>query len=264
MNKRNGLLYSIITLLAVTLVGCTDQAGTTTTIHRTNPTVGALVVGVSDGRFAGACPGSDLDARNFVTICNTKSISSTLLINSQASFANVKARLRAACAEYDTVIFYFSGHGGQTKDFNPYADENDAMNEFLCLYDRGMLDNDVWQIISKAKGRVICIFDCCHSATMYRAPMFTDKIKFGAPIMTNFVDAVNSGGIFVIAGSPEDAYSYGSVAGGQLTNAIRRYYNNTTYAELFDLLENDKTLRSYQRPVCTIINNFDVSVDFLK
>ena len=31
-----------------------------------------------------------------------------------------------------------------------------------------MVDDAVWNLITHAKGRVMCIFDCCHSGTMYR------------------------------------------------------------------------------------------------
>lgn len=251
-------------LVAVAVVSGCDKSLTTVTTDKSTTSY-ALIVGVADGRVAGPCPGSDVDANNFEVICNSKNIKSTKLITAQATFDAVKSHLETLCSTYDTAIFYYSGHGGRTKNFNPYVgEEADNADDFLCLYDKGMLDDDIWKIISKAKGRVICVFDCCHSETLYRAPMFTDKIKFGAPIMTNFVDAVNIGGIFVLSGSPEDKYSYGSPTGGELTNAIRKHQKNKTYAELFDALENDKTLRSYQIPMCTVINNFNTNIEFLQ
>lgn len=255
-------------LLALLLAGCSDITGSTTnTVVKTNSltNTAALIVGVANSKFAGSCPGSDLDASNFASVCTVKGIKYTALVNTDGTYSTVKSKLQYLCDTYDTAIFYFSGHGGQTKSFNPYGDnESDGNNEFLCLYDVAMIDDDVWKIISKAKGRVICIFDCCHSGDMWRAPTFTDKVKFGAPIITNVVGAVNSGGIFVLSGCPDDTYSYGSTDGGQLTNTIRKYFKNQTYLSLFELVENDKVLRSYQRPVCTIINGFDGNVEFLR
>lgn len=260
------LRFLIMGICAVfTVTGCSTAEHSNSQRTNTVNNIGALVVGVADGKVAGPCPGSDLDARNFDILCAEKNIKTTVLINNHATYSSVKRKLSQLCKTYDTAIFYFSGHGGQTLELNPYVNpEPDHKDEFLCLYDLAMRDNDIWQIISKAKGRVICIFDCCHSATMYRAPMFTDKIRFGAPIVTNFVDAVNTGGMFILSGSPDDRYSYGSTAGGQLTNAIRKHYKDKTYAELFELLENDKKLRSYQRPICTLINGFNADVEFLK
>lgn len=259
--------YTFLALVVLTLVGCDNISKSINPPTADNmQNAYALIVGVADGKVAGPCPGSDVDANTFQSICNEKKIASIKLVNGQGTYNAVKTKLTEICNSYDTAIFYYSGHGGRAgTNFNPYAgEEADHVDDFLCLYDKAMLDDNIWKIISKAKGRVICVFDCCHSSSMYRAPLFTDKIKFGAPIMTNFVDAVNTGGIFVIAGSPEDAYSYGSVAGGQLTNAIRRHYKNQTYLSLFELLENDKELRSYQRPICTIINGFNADIEFLR
>lgn len=252
----------LIGLLIVLAVSCTDNDD----IDR-QPTVKthALLVGVENSLFVGPSPGSMLDVKTFAAICQTKRIKTTKLINSAATVAAVRSNLIEICNNNDLAIFYYSGHGGQTAAFDPYNQhEGDGKDEFLCLYDKALLDDDIWQIISNARGRVVCIFDACHSETMYRAPMFTDKVIFGAPMYTNFVDAVNVGGIFVLSGSPEDAYSYGSAVGGRLTNAIKRHYNKRSYLRLFDKLEKDKQLRSLQQPMCTIINGFDANVEFLR
>lgn len=286
MTTKFTIIISVVCLTILGLTGCNDVPVFTQAPYVPAPTVVdvidnvnsktnnpasvtnaayALIVGVADGKVGGPCPGSDVDAHTFETICAVSDINATKLINEQATVKRVKAELQQLCETYDTVVFYYSGHGGQTPSINPYAPfEGDGLDEFLCLYDKAMLDNDIWAIISKAKGRVICIFDCCHSETMYRAPMFVDKIEFGAPMFTEFNDANNPGGIFVLAGSPEAAYSYGSATGGQLTNAIKKHFYKKTYAELFELLENDKQLRRYQKPMCTVINGFDINKEFLK
>lgn len=51
--------------------------------------------------------------------------------------------------------------------------ETDGRDEFICCYDTGVIDNRIWDIVCKAKGRVFFIFDCCHSETMFRAPGIT-------------------------------------------------------------------------------------------
>lgn len=262
----NLFLFCIISVIALT--GCTLPSCAPKNNNITNQTVQALIVGVADGKVAGPCPGSDVDANTFEAICKEKRIPVVKLVNNKATHNEVKQQLLNICRNSDLAIFYYSGHGGRAREnFNPYQNEEaDGVDDFLCLYDKAMLDDTIWEIISKAKGRVVCIFDCCHSETMYRAPMFIDKIEFGAPMYKNFADAVNKGGIFVIAGSPEADYSYGSAQGGQLTNAIRKHYKRgpVSYLTLFDRLENDKSLRAYQQPMCTVINGFDGNVEFLQ
>lgn len=72
--------------------------------------------------------------------------------------------------ELDFVWIHYSGHGSYVKDTN--NDEKDGKDECLVPHDfktAGMIPDDY---ISKLftyfnpKTRVICVFDCCHSATI--------------------------------------------------------------------------------------------------
>jgi hypothetical protein len=73
--------------------------------------------------------------------------------------------------EYDTCVFYYSGHGAQLSDTN--GDEIDGLDEVLVPIDyftRGVIKDD-WifgEVISKVKKNVdLWMFtDCCHSGSM--------------------------------------------------------------------------------------------------
>jgi hypothetical protein len=70
----------------------------------------------------------------------------------------------------DFVLIHYSGHGSYVKDTN--FDECDGRDECLCPSDcetNGyILDDEISQILSQfnVHTRVVCIFDCCHSATI--------------------------------------------------------------------------------------------------
>ncbi|MBL9084517.1 MAG: caspase family protein [Planctomycetales bacterium] len=76
--------------------------------------------------------------------------------------------------EGDSLVVFFAGHGSQIADEND--DEDDGVDELLCLYDMDFDDpstyilDDEWEkMIREAKGaHLTFIFDCCHSGTGLR------------------------------------------------------------------------------------------------
>jgi len=155
-----------------------------------------------------------------------------ILQNNEATKSNVIRALNAA-SQSDLMIFFYSGHGGSDRIGN-VSEEPDRKNEYLCLYDTYMLDNEIWSIVTKAKGRVVLIFDCCHSETMFRSPGITfDVIQRDAEMIRSAGD-IN---MLCWSGCPDDNYSYGGANGGILTNAIRDSYKryrsyNTVWKEI--------------------------------
>ena len=100
--------------------------------------------------------------------------------DSQATYKNVKSALKKlyTLKKSDTVLFYYSGHGCRAYGS---VDEKDSKDEFLMLSgvkyrDDGftiksgiMLDDELNYHFSKIKAKKIILFDCCHSATMYKS-----------------------------------------------------------------------------------------------
>ena len=68
----------------------------------------------------------------------------------------------------DTLVFYFSGHGGQQPDED--GEELDGRDETLLSYDGAIVDdelNDIWRRFP-AGSRIVMISDSCNSGTNYR------------------------------------------------------------------------------------------------
>ena len=70
----------------------------------------------------------------------------------------------------DMLFLSYSGHGGQVPDKN--GDEIDRTDETWCLYDRMMIDDEIYALLSKfRKGvRIFVLSDSCHSGTVMRSP----------------------------------------------------------------------------------------------
>ena len=224
---------------------------------------------MENSREYGPCPGSNADGKMMVKVFKDTGLygrNIKALASRDGTVKNVKAALKDVIKN-DLAVFYYSGHGDRDK-FNEYSTfdlyaEPDNINDFLCLYDGPLMDNEIWDIISTSKNSVVCIFDCCHSETMYRSPDFSRMIDYGATHYTNFTDMIARDGILVISGSPEDDYSYGSAFGGELTLAINRHLktgtNYLSYANLIKKLESDRKLTRKQTPQITIINGFNIN-----
>lgn len=147
----------------------------------------------------------------------------------------------------ELTIFYYSGHGGSVKA-PAGSDETDGYDEYVCLYDRGWLDDGIWNTISQTTNRVFLVFDCCHSQTMFRSPMLSSV----RPALCG----AKSGQVRMLcwSGCPDDTYSYGSDDGGELTNAILRHFDaGKTYEQIWDAVKADPTLKRFQDSQKTVI-----------
>ena len=238
-----------LTVAVISLVGCdpTNNNNTTTTTTTTNDTY-TIVTGVENG-YAGKCEGCLLDAKRMTEILSPYSKTLTYLTDKNANRQAVVNALTEG-VKHNLCIFFYSGHGGSVKTYTDKT-EVDGHDEYLCLYDKELLDNDIWNIIKNAKGRVFLMFDCCHSGTMFRAPVtfIRQRMKLSA---TSTVSA--SVDILCWSGCPDDTYSYGGSDGGEFTNAIRKYFKSTlTYNELWSKVEADSSLKKYEQVQRTII-----------
>ena len=150
-----------------------------------------------------------------------------------------------------------------------YKDESDGMDEFLCLYDGALIDNEMWVIMNACKGRVFCIYDCCHSGTMYRLPSEPeegieeeDRLPLDRPFFERFENARAGVRMLVVSGCGEETISWGdSIQGGCLTSSMKRAFNKClTYKEWWNKFKGDSALKKVkQLPICTRIGNFDLN-----
>lgn len=82
--------------------------------------------------------------------------------------ANVKYLLNKANPS-DSVLIQFSGHGTQLPDIN--GDEDDGMDEAICVYDGLVMDDEIWEIMrtyKKPGTALVFVSDSCHSGSMVR------------------------------------------------------------------------------------------------
>jgi metacaspase-1 len=78
----------------------------------------------------------------------------------------------------DILVVTFSGHGSTSPDLN--GDESDGYDEAWCLYDRQLLDDELFWIWSYAPrgARILVVADSCHSGTVTRS--LVERVYDGA------------------------------------------------------------------------------------
>jgi uncharacterized caspase-like protein len=87
------------------------------------------------------------------------------------------------CQPGDSLVFHFSGHGSQQKDYN--GDELDGYDETLCPTDfetQGMIvDDEINAVIVKPISHGVklhAIIDACHSGTVLDLPFLCRMDRF--------------------------------------------------------------------------------------
>ena len=116
------------------------------------------------------------DARDLQAIAEKQGFKTKLLLTPNATAAGVTSAIRAAAkslAKGDTFIISYSGHGGQIPDESPAGvdDEDDGLDETWCLFDRQLIDDELFSLWSEfEKGvRIFVLSDSCHSGSVVRA-----------------------------------------------------------------------------------------------
>lgn len=243
-----------------------------------------LVVGMEYSKRFGSCPGCEIDARRMNSLLsNTFGYNGDMLISSQATKGEVVSKLMDGIAktpEDGMFIFCYSGHGGQEYLGGKEPDGAEKQDEYLCLYDTYLQDDEIWDIVSRRKGRVFLYFDACHSATMYRS-VASDKVAVldgearaldaGKLVRSSgfefhledyiIADAMEAGngakatqaGLLCWSGCKELEYSYGGSRGGVMTCAlVNNWKKGITYSNLWSLMVKDvQKEQPTQHPVQT-------------
>lgn len=158
----------------------------------------ALLVGVGKYSVPGIdLPGIDLDLermRENLKLMGFEDSQIRSLLDDQATSGNVirefETWLRDGVEPQDRVVFYFSGHGSNTPDFN--GDESDGVDEVLVTHDvrritkngkralTGVVDDDTMAklIANLSSTNVWIIVDACHSGTVTR-DIVMDNLSLG-------------------------------------------------------------------------------------
>lgn len=226
-------------------------------ISISNSTTAIVISGVENSPKWGSCSGALTDCDTFQKIISkaADNYSVTVLRDEQATVKNWKEAVEKAVEKPLAIVFY-SGHGGSDTNhvLGTGANEVDGIDEFLCLYDKPLIDDEVWKIISKSKGRVFLVFDCCHSGTMFRTAKVNNLTNNNFGVFTNLnfkklqtttrdIDG-QSPSILCWSACADDTVARGNRFGGLFTNAIKNHFGvGQTYKSIWNKLASDKSLQ---------------------
>jgi hypothetical protein len=180
----------------------------------------ALIIGLTHvdpkhyNGWSGHCPGCDLDAKRMRRLAMESGIDDTImLLNSQAKVQTVKESALMLIKDMhkdDLLFLYASGHGNQQPDQS--GDEEDNMDESLCLWDGELIDDVIGQFLLKVPIdiRIFMITDTCHSGSNFRGRSIARATQYLFPRCK----------VIHYGGCNDGEYSYGSSDGGVFTNAL--------------------------------------------
>lgn len=222
----------------------------------------AVVVGLEWSQW-GDCAGADKDSDAMAKLISPY-VPTSHVVRLNDSKAKRSAVMKALSSQIAKVpedglfIFTYSGHGGQTDYLGSKAkDDADGRDEFLCLYDGQLLDDELWEIFSRCKGRLFVVFDCCHSGTMYRlspdGQQKDDVVDFDpiqVPFMKRLVKSSrrqrrdgSAPRMLVFSGCGEETVSWGDAAnGGVMTCALKKHFSKCiSYRSWWNLVKADSS-----------------------
>jgi hypothetical protein len=109
------------------------------------------------------------DAKDMQAIAHSYGYESGLLLSKDATSNEVIKSIDIASQKLedgDIFLLTYSGHGSRIKDTS--GDEEDRNDETWVLYDRMLIDDELYTMWSKFKTgtRIVIISDSCHSGTV--------------------------------------------------------------------------------------------------
>jgi hypothetical protein len=130
--------------------------------------------GVDPGHYAG-WPGTlvacEADATDMHAITSGRGFTTQIMLTKQATSSAVTSAIQDAADRLkagDLFVLTYSGHGGQVADVS--GDESDALDETWVLYDRQLIDDELFALWgSFVPGvRILVLSDSCHSGSVVR------------------------------------------------------------------------------------------------
>ena len=121
----------------------------------------------------GALVACEYDAQDMQALAEAQGFTTQLLLTEQATSDNLTAAVAKAARDLQTgdiFLLSYSGHGGQVPDRND--EEEDEMDETWCLYDRQVVDDELYALWDKFQAgvRIFMLSDSCHSGTVAKDP----------------------------------------------------------------------------------------------
>lgn len=246
-----------------------------------SPKTTALLVGlthVDPARYDGwngrnGCVGCVADVINLSAVLGRFGWQTEQLLDDEATVASVLTRLGTIVDQAesgDCVFFYYSGHGGQTKDRN--GDENDELDETLICFDGQLVDdhlNDIW-LSAKEGVRIYMIADSCNSGTNFKmgpggfpgvAPQAKLRAISTAKDLTSGQQRLKAR-LLHLGGCRDGGTSMGLQDGGVFTKRLVAHMNDGfagTWAELYKKVRDE--VSDSQDPAINLYPEKDNTLD---
>ncbi len=128
----------------------------------------------------GALVACEFDAKDMQAIAKKRGYKDTLLLTQDATAQNVINAITAAAKALksgDQLFLTYSGHGGQVPDKN--GDEPDSQDETWVMYDRELIDDELYALWAKFKKgvRILMLSDSCHSGSVAKVVQIHNAIR---------------------------------------------------------------------------------------
>lgn len=183
------------------------------------------------------------DANSMQALAQAQGFQTTKLTDGQATSSAVLAQIDSAASSLvsgDIYLITYSGHGGQIPDES--GQESDGMNETWCLYDRQLIDDELYNLWSRfASGvRIFISSDSCHSGTVVRMMLRSHNVG------TREVQSLHFDDVHEIQAQIDQHFNIGS-AGSRSTMVATAKERMLSYADCYKDYTNRKNMyRSLQ------------------
>lgn len=209
-----------------------------------------------DGELS-AC---EFDAKDMQAIAAKQGFArSDLLLTSAATSQALLDGIDGAARDLksgDLFWLTYSGHGGQVPDINGKDDrEADRMDETWCLYDRQVIDDELYALWGRFKSgvRILVLSDSCHSGTAIRdVPPFVSggprrramprvvgkKVYTAHRALYDDLQTKNVGAekarlrasVVLISGCMDNQFSMDGTRNGLFTEKLKKVWNNGKFS----------------------------------
>jgi metacaspase-1 len=124
------------------------------------------------GGWDGELNACENDAKDMAAIAKALGYAQTILLLTRDAtstrFISEMLKLTKTLKAGDILFLSYSGHGGQIPD--EAGDEDDKMDETWCLFDRQLIDDEIYRVLGRFEAgvRIVALSDSCHSGTVTR------------------------------------------------------------------------------------------------
>lgn len=131
----------------------------------------------------GELGGCESDASDMASIAHSQRYTTRKVLLTQQATADAFIEEMLALAQKlrpgDILLLTYSGHGGQVPDLDG-DEEHDGLDETWCLYDRMLIDDELFKLFSRFAPdvRIFMLSDSCHSGSVAKNIIARSGISF--------------------------------------------------------------------------------------